>query len=367
MQGLGTNGDWNFLYQGKEYVDAFGYNSYDFHARGFDSNLGRFDGTDPVDNYGISNYAGMMNNPTAYIDPDGRNPIIIGFMIGMFASAVSNMIKGTMPNSIGQFLTPGIVGAVGGVFGALAPNPIVTSLGKNIAYGAFAGAVTGGVSDVLSGGNGRGALFGAVTGGIGAGISWNMANGALNAMLHNPETALAGGDPIYFGANFNEVRVVAKSNFTLWQEANQRRAMFLGAIATYGSENYSKQSDSPKYEHTGAVNHSYPEMMFMPLPKMGIFGTTTVSGVQANRLAGNAFRDEFADLLRKEGRDVVTEVYKSTPFGRRFIDIEVSINGRVLGGIETKVGNSRYIATQRAKDAWLKIANDYPVNIVRKR
>ncbi len=203
MQGLGTNGDWNFLYQGKEYIDAFGYNSYDFHARGFDSNLGRFDGSDPVDNYGISNYAGMMNNPTAYIDPDGRNPIIIGFMIGMFASAVSNMIKGTMPNSIGQFLTPGIVGAVGGGLGSLAPIGIL----PGIAYGAGSGAITGGLGAALSGGNiGRGALYGAAGGGIAGGVFGGIEANKLGAniwsgyrephYLHVSEVAnIANGNP----------------------------------------------------------------------------------------------------------------------------------------------------------------------------
>ncbi len=35
--------------------------------------------------------------------------------------------------------------------------------------------------------------------------------------------------------------------------------------------------------------------------------------VQANRTAGNAFRDEIATALHAEGREVATEVYKATP------------------------------------------------------
>jgi hypothetical protein len=89
------------------------------------------------------------------------------------------------------------------------------------------------------------------------------------------------------------------------------------------------------------------------------------AGVQANRTAGNAFRDEIAEALRSEGREVATEVYKSTPFGRRFIDIEVSQNGQVLGGIETKLGGSRYTPAQRAKDAWLWLTERYRVDVVR--
>lgn len=88
-------------------------------------------------------------------------------------------------------------------------------------------------------------------------------------------------------------------------------------------------------------------------------------GVQANKIAGNAFRDEIADLLRAEGRTIFTEVPKKTIFGPRVIDIEVHYGGRVLGGIETKVGASRYLPSQRAKDFWLGL-NGYPVNLVRK-
>jgi len=87
--------------------------------------------------------------------------------------------------------------------------------------------------------------------------------------------------------------------------------------------------------------------------------------VQVNRAVGNAFRDEIAGLLQKAGRDVQTEVYKKTPFGSRFIDIEVSQGGKVLGGIETKTGGSRYKPSQRSKDRWLKNVEGYPVNVVR--
>jgi hypothetical protein len=89
--------------------------------------------------------------------------------------------------------------------------------------------------------------------------------------------------------------------------------------------------------------------------------------VTLNRIAGNAFRDSLADSLRAAGRDVETEVYKSTPFGKRFIDIEVSKDGQVLGGIETKVGSSPYTSLQQLKDWWLKDALGYTVNVARDR
>ncbi len=88
--------------------------------------------------------------------------------------------------------------------------------------------------------------------------------------------------------------------------------------------------------------------------------------VQANRSAGNLFRDQLAELLRAEGRVVNTEVYKWTPFGKRYMDLDVWYNGVNLGGIETKVGKSAYHPLQRLKDAWLWAVKDYRVNLVRK-
>ena len=105
------------------------------------------------------------------------------------------------------------------------------------------------------------------------------------------------------------------------------------------------------------------------MSRLSLFGTGTqqsMAQVQINRTAGNAFRDQIASILQASGRQVETEVFKRTPFGARFIDIEVSSGGRVLGGIETKVGNSQYGVAQRAKDYYLKKVKNYPVDVIRK-
>jgi len=96
-------------------------------------------------------------------------------------------------------------------------------------------------------------------------------------------------------------------------------------------------------------------------------GSTTAKTPQVlkNKAKGDAFRDEIADLMQKEGLDVQKEVVKKTPFGKRVIDIEVSNDGKILGGIETKAGRSRYKPSQRSKDKWLQQFEDYPVNVVR--
>jgi RHS repeat-associated protein len=90
------------------------------------------------------------------------------------------------------------------------------------------------------------------------------------------------------------------------------------------------------------------------------------AAVTLNRAKGNAFRDEIATALRKSGAEVQVEVVKKTPFGPRVLDLEVSRNGKVLGGIETKKGpNARYTPSQRAKDCWLELCEGYRVDVVR--
>jgi RHS repeat-associated protein len=86
--------------------------------------------------------------------------------------------------------------------------------------------------------------------------------------------------------------------------------------------------------------------------------------VAANKVAGDMFRDEIASAFENNGYKVATEVGKKTPFGRRVIDVEVSKNGEVLGGIEAKAGKSRYLPWQMAKDEYLR-RTGYPVQLVR--
>ena len=108
-----------------------------------------------------------------------------------------------------------------------------------------------------------------------------------------------------------------------------------------------------------------------PTPKAEVVEEgTQVAQVTLNRAAGNAWRDELADLMRQiPGRVVNKEVYKWTPFGKRFIDVDIRVAGEefemYLGGIEAKAGAARYGPWQRLKDLWLGYQN-YPVTVVRK-
>jgi len=69
-----SNSDNKYLREGKEYIDDFDWNKYDFHARTFDSFGGRSLQIDPMAEsyYDISPYALWGNNPVSRIDPDGR-------------------------------------------------------------------------------------------------------------------------------------------------------------------------------------------------------------------------------------------------------------------------------------------------------
>jgi len=57
-------------YQGKELQDEAGLELYDFHARQYDPQIGRFWGIDPADQF-PSGYTGMGNNPANMVDPSG--------------------------------------------------------------------------------------------------------------------------------------------------------------------------------------------------------------------------------------------------------------------------------------------------------
>jgi hypothetical protein len=87
--------------------------------------------------------------------------------------------------------------------------------------------------------------------------------------------------------------------------------------------------------------------------------------VTRNQIAGNRSRDTLMNGLRAEGRMVKPEVVKPTPFGGRRVDLDVWHEGKNVRGVEVKKGLSRYLASQRAKDFWLKHFGNYIVNVVR--
>ena len=208
-----------FTYQNKEYINFFGFNSFDFHARGLDTWTGRFSGLDPIINYSLSGYASMINNPISYIDPDGRNPLFIGAFVAIFANTAIKMAQGKSINSMWDFLKPGIAGAIGGGLGSLAPIGVLPGM----AYGAGSGAVTGTINPALNGSNiGQGALYGAIGGGVFGGITGGLEANNLGANIwtgyrspHSMFTAgnvIQGGTSVEYGAE--SVQNLYSENFS---------------------------------------------------------------------------------------------------------------------------------------------------------
>lgn len=75
--------DWQpYKYNGKEFVEMHGYDTYDYGARGYYAAIGRFSTVDPLAEkyYSISPYAYCAGNPIKYIDPDGREVVISGVL-----------------------------------------------------------------------------------------------------------------------------------------------------------------------------------------------------------------------------------------------------------------------------------------------
>ena len=78
IHALGTNeSQQRYKYNGKEFDELHGLNTYDYGARQYAPLLPLWDRVDPLAEkyYGVSPYAYCANNPVTFVDPDGRNPI----------------------------------------------------------------------------------------------------------------------------------------------------------------------------------------------------------------------------------------------------------------------------------------------------
>jgi RHS repeat-associated protein len=177
-------------YTGHEQLDNFGL--INMNGRLYDPALGRMLS---VDNYVVGSsetqafnrYTYAFNNPLVYNDPDGNCPICIGFMVGIFAGSIQNMIQGNVPDNMWEFLKPGVIGAataaLGPVFGVAGKYAagILASGATPVVQGIVANAVSTALSSAfsmgISGGNiGMGFLQGLVTGSATSLVGLNKTN-----------------------------------------------------------------------------------------------------------------------------------------------------------------------------------------------
>ncbi|MGL4332710.1 MAG: RHS repeat-associated core domain-containing protein [Bacteroidales bacterium] len=74
----GSSSEIEYAFNGKEKMEAHGFNMYDYGARFYDQTLARWHSMDPLAEkyYSISPYAYCAGNPVMFVDPDGKQPRI---------------------------------------------------------------------------------------------------------------------------------------------------------------------------------------------------------------------------------------------------------------------------------------------------
>jgi RHS repeat-associated protein len=216
LNGLAVN---KHKYQGKELEADLGLNLYDFHARQYDAQIGRFHVPDPANQF-ASPYLGMGNTWPNGTDPDGKvfivDDILIGAAIGA-AIASATYVGGNFMNggtwkdlNFKDWSRAAAMGAVGGALGAgfaqggaalfgeqvahsmgyqMASN-IATQVGTSVAFGnritvgsiigaAIGGAIDGAIPQFQAiGHKGSYSIIDGVKNGI-AELAYNTARGAL--------------------------------------------------------------------------------------------------------------------------------------------------------------------------------------------
>jgi RHS repeat-associated protein len=204
-------------------------NLYNYKARFYDPNLGRFYSVDPAEQ-STSPYLFVKNNPINLVDPDGEEALT-AFLIAVIVSAIVGAVAGAITYAatyqgnfnVGKFFAYAAVGLVAGAAGGaagygagvlatagLAAAGVATS--TTVASGVVVGATTGVVDGVVAssvnqiGVNlieqrpigeglglaiGMGAGIGLVAGGLAGGITGKLHTPTSRA-LKNPDRVLAG-------------------------------------------------------------------------------------------------------------------------------------------------------------------------------
>ena len=83
----------NHKYNGKEFDNMHGLNTYDYGARQYNPVTGRWDRIDPLAEkyYSTSPYAYCMNNPVNAIDPDGKKTVLFATTLPGYPNATDKI------------------------------------------------------------------------------------------------------------------------------------------------------------------------------------------------------------------------------------------------------------------------------------
>jgi len=401
-------------FTGHEQLDPVGL--VHMNGRVYDPELGRFLSADPhiqdvTNGQALNRYSYVLNNPLSFTDPSGfffqSLFKAIGHAVGAVFRAIgrvfSALLKSSIFRSIVQIVACANPYAAATCPAAAAALTLATggSISDALTAAAFSIAqayVWGQVGDHLTALNAtavewattHGVVSGAFTvaqgGEFHAGFTSGFV-GSYASAVTAPGTELGSA---LGGANSPfRLAVVATSGGLVSELTGGKFAN--GALTSAFAHIYNCLGHKPCSDGS-APSEGITESAFSPLEIFGLvatgiksvvtvgvrslFASKTIASsldeamaagerLAANKATGDRFRDEIADLLRQAGRGVQTEVRKPTIFGTRIIDIEVSYGGRILGGIETKTGASRYLPSQQAKDFYLRMKG-YPVNVVRK-
>ncbi len=120
--------------QQKEFSDGNGLEMYDFNARTYDQQIGRFLQIDPIPNEGgqesLSVYHYGSNDPIRYNDPDGKCPWCIGAIIGAAVDYATQVAANRLEGKSWK-------------------ESLTQVDGKSIIISAGAGALSGGLSTIV--------------------------------------------------------------------------------------------------------------------------------------------------------------------------------------------------------------------------
>jgi RHS repeat-associated protein len=192
----------NYSSTGQEDDDELGF--YNYGARLYDPVLGKFLSPDsiaqaPDDPQTLNRYSYARNNPIIYIDPEG-NFFIIAAIIGALLGGVTSAIQG------GDFrdILKGIaIGALSGAVGGFVAGEVAGLLSRVVpdpvaaALGGATGGMAGGATNAaLTMGNiGQAMLIGGISGGIGGalGIAIKDLDWVVRGVIQVSAGALIGG------------------------------------------------------------------------------------------------------------------------------------------------------------------------------